>query len=351
MGIKLTYIESGDMDPYYNLALEEHLLYRCREGERILYLWQNEKTVVLGRNQDAASECPLELLKKDGICLARRNSGGGAVYHDSGNLNYTFLAREKNYDVPGQMEVVLAALRGLGFPAEFSGRNDILAEGRKVSGNAFFTSGDSCCHHGTLMVDVDLDAVEKYLHPGADKLAARGVASVRSRVANLREFRPGLRLKELKEALRFSFGQIFGDSCKALVLSEADRADIGKRREKFADPRWVYGESKKYEHRLSRRFAWGGVTLWVHVEQGVVADVRVDTDAMEPRLPEVLRERLLGVPYKKDALYDAILQPDQVALRPDRMASGKIDGMDGAATITGICEEIEGWLLKKQLGG
>ncbi len=379
MGNRLKCIESGSLDPYYNLALEEHLLYCCREGERILYLWQNEKTVVLGRNQDAASECPLELLKRDGICLARRNSGGGAVYHDSGNLNYTFIARERDYDVPGQMEAVLAALRGLGFPAEFSGRNDILAEGRKVSGNAFFISGGSCCHHGTLMVDVDLNAVEKYLRPGADKLAARGVASVRSRVANLREFRPRLRLDELKEALRSSFGQVFGGSCEALVLSEADSAGIGKRREKFAAPRWVYGEPEKYEHRLSRRFSWGGVTLWVYVEQGVVADVRVDTDAMEPGLPEVLRERLLGVPYKKDALYQAVLQPDQEVLRPDKeslhrdqgalqpdkeavqphqaalqpdwMAPGKIGGMEEAAALTGICGEIAGWLLKGQLGG
>lgn len=365
MGNRLKYIESGSMDPYYNLALEEHLLYRCREGERILYLWQNEKTVVLGRNQDAASECPLELLKRDGICLVRRNSGGGAVYHDSGNLNYTFLAREKDYDVPGQMEVVFAALRGLGFPAEFSGRNDILVEGRKVSGNAFFTSGDSCCHHGTLMVDVDLDAVERYLRPGADKLAARGVASVRTRVANLREFRPGLGLEELKEALRSSFGRILGGSCEALVLSEADRTDIGKRRERFADLRWVYGESKKYEHRLSHRFVWGGVTLWVHVDRGVVSDVRIDTDAMEPGLPEVLRERLLGTPYKKEALYQAVLRRDKEilqwnkgtlqsgkeAVQPDKASSGKIDGMDGARALTGICEEIAGWLLKEQLGG
>ncbi len=348
--MKLTFVESRSLDPYYNLALEGHLLHCCREGERILYLWQNERTVVLGRNQDAESECPVELLKRDGIHLARRSSGGGAVYHDRENLNYTFLARERDYDVPGQLEVVLSALREIGIPAEFSGRNDILAHGRKVSGNAFFTGGGSCCHHGTLMVGVDLAAAERYLRPKGDKLAAHGVPSVRSRVANLREFRPGLKMDELKQALRLSFERRYGGYCDSMSLSAEDLADIGRRRETYADRRWIYGESGKYGHGLSRRFAWGEVTLRVRLDRGVVADVQADTDAMEPGLPEALRERLLGVPFENRALYEAVLKPDAAAV--ERAGdSGRTDEFGMTGIPAGVREEIAGWLLEGQLGG
>lgn len=327
MKTKLTYVAGRGLDPYENLALEEYLLHHCGEGERILYLWQNERTVVIGRNQNVEKECAPAFLWREGVRLARRRSGGGAVYHDRGNLNYTFIAPKKLYDAVKQMEVVLTALRGLGIPAECSGRNDILAGGRKVSGNAFFESGGFCCHHGTLMVDVDLEAVNRYLLPDQEKLASKGVASIRARVANLREFQPLLEEGELRRRLRRAFEEIFGGQSEERLFSEADRGDLECRRKMFADYRWIYGDSYRYSRVLSHRFLWGGLTLYVYLDGCVIRAVQVDTDAMEPELPERLREGLSGTLFENRALYKAVL---------------KLDGK---------YRDIAEWLLKEPLGG
>ena len=169
-------------DPHFNLAVEKHLLDRVAPGECILYLWQNQNTVVIGRNQNAWAECRTTLLESEGGKLARRLSGGGAVFHDVGNLNFTFLVRDEDYDVDRQLSVIQAACALAGIATEKSGRNDVLAEGRKFSGNAFYHHAGHAYHHGTLMVDVDKDKLGRYLSPPKAKLEAKGVASVRSRV-------------------------------------------------------------------------------------------------------------------------------------------------------------------------
>ena len=198
---RLLVCRSRSFDPYENLALEEALLSRVGEGELILYLWQNEGTVVIGRNQNPWKECRTALLAEEGGHLARRLSGGGAVFHDRGNLNFTFLMNEADYDLPRQLTVLERACRSLGIPAQRSGRNDLLAEGRKFSGNAFYKHNGKAYHHGTLMLDVDLERVSRYLSPSKAKLAAKGVDSVRSRVVNLREFVPELTIDRLADAL------------------------------------------------------------------------------------------------------------------------------------------------------
>ena len=198
---RLLVCRSRSFDPYENLALEEALLSRVGEGELILYLWQNEGTVVIGRNQNPWKECRTALLAEEGGHLARRLSGGGAVFHDRGNLNFTFLMNEADYDLPRQLTVLEQACRSLGIPAQRSGRNDLLAEGRKFSGNAFYKHAGKAYHHGTLMLDVDLERVSRYLSPSKAKLAAKGVDSVRSRVVNLREFVPELTIDRLADAL------------------------------------------------------------------------------------------------------------------------------------------------------
>ena len=198
---RLLVCRSRSFDPYENLALEEALLSRVGEGELILYLWQNEGTVVIGRNQNPWKECRTALLAEEGGHLARRLSGGGAVFHDRGNLNFTFLMNEADYDLPRQLTVLERACRSLGIPAQRSGRNDLLAEGRKFSGNAFYKHNGKAYHHGTLMLDVDMERVSRYLSPSKAKLAAKGVDSVRSRVVNLREFVPELTIERLADAL------------------------------------------------------------------------------------------------------------------------------------------------------
>ncbi len=183
MGARL--LLSRDTNPHRNLAREEALLLGFDGGasaDAVLYLWQNASTVVIGRNQNAWRECRTQQLEADGGTLARRTTGGGAVFHDLGNLNFSFLMPRAAYDLHRQLGVVQAAVRAFGIECEFSGRNDLLAGGRKFSGNAFRFTKDGALHHGTLMVKVDPERMAKYLQVSKEKLEAKGVKSVPSRV-------------------------------------------------------------------------------------------------------------------------------------------------------------------------
>ena len=200
--IKHLYTYSGNgTDPYRNLALEQYLTEHVADDACILYLWQNQNTVVIGRNQNAWQECRTGLLEQEGGTLARRLSGGGAVFHDMGNLNFTFSVSTENYDLSRQQRVILEACRLLGIQAELSGRNDLLAQGRKFSGNSFYNHGGRSFHNGTLLIDADMTKMGRYLSPSPAKIASKGVASVASRVVNLRELCPGLTVAGMTSAM------------------------------------------------------------------------------------------------------------------------------------------------------
>ena len=198
---KLLYLCTDNTDPYHNLALEQYLTDTVPADTCILYLWQNRHTVVIGRNQNAWQECRTALLEQDGGKLSRRLSGGGAVYHDMGNLNFTFSLPTAEYDLHRQQRVIVEACRSLGIEASFSGRNDILAAGRKFSGNSFYHHNGCSFHNGTLLVSVDMANLGKYLTPSQRKLQSKGVASVPSRVVNLSELHPGLRISQMQQAM------------------------------------------------------------------------------------------------------------------------------------------------------
>ena len=184
--MKLTVTYSDSFDVYRNQAIEK-TLFDLSGDEVVFYLWQNENAVVIGKHQDALSECDYNAFIADGGKVARRISGGGAVYHDRGNLNFTFIAPVKYYDLIKQMKVVTDALKSFGIQASLSGRNDVEVSGRKISGNAFYFHEGKKLHHGTLLIDVDTEKIKKYLTPNAVKLSKKGVKSVESRVVNLTE--------------------------------------------------------------------------------------------------------------------------------------------------------------------
>lgn len=314
-------LKTRDTDPRHNLALEAYLLERVRPGQCILYLWQNQRTVVIGRNQHAQSECRVQALEADGGRLVRRLSGGGAVYHDLGNLNFTFLTVREDYDVEKQTEAILQAVRSLGVPAERNGRNDLTAQGGKFSGHAYYRSGTQCYHHGTLMVSVDLAPLERYLNVSPLKLQAKGVASVRSRVVNLRTFCPDLTIDALCEALVRAFSAVYGLPVRTLTEAELDQEALGQGIARFSDPAWIYGDTRPLDVSREALFPWGLLRLDYSLEGEVITQAAVWSDALEteyltrvpaalegcPRRREAVRQRLSALPDAREDTLEGIL--------------------------------------------
>lgn len=299
---KIAIYEGNSFDPHLNLAVEQHLLETVPQDTCILYLWQNERTVVIGRNQNAWKECRTTLLEEEGGHLARRLSGGGAVFHDLGNLNFTFLVPMADYDLDRQLSVIQEAALRLGIRAEKSGRNDILADGRKFSGNAFYKSGIRAYHHGTLLVDVDTTRMSRYLNPSKAKLEAKGVDSVRSRVVNLKELNPDITIASLKEALAEAFDQVYGRPLRRMTREELDHAAIDALYQRNRSWEWNYGRKMPFSLSCDGRFSWGGVQMDLQVENGVVQEAKVYSDSMDWELAPRLERAFTGCRFTLDEL-------------------------------------------------
>lgn len=290
---RLFVYESDGFDPYRNLAIEEYLLTTLPENAAVLYLWQNEKTVVIGRNQVARRECDVAALSKDGGRLSRRLSGGGAVYHDLGNLNFTFLLHHADYDAARQCGVLKAAVRAFGIDAALSGRNDLTVSGQKFSGNAYYRQGDRRYHHGTLMIDVDLSPLERYLLVSDDKLKSKGVASVRSRVVNLKSLCDDVTVSRMKDSLKAAFAAEYRLPCAA--LEGIDEGEIARLTEKYASEEWLFGREMPYDFAMERRFIWGAVRLELQLDGAVIRLARAYTDAMDESALPRFAQALSGV--------------------------------------------------------
>ena len=306
-------IVSSSRAPFHNQALEEFLLDHVTDHDVILYLWQNERTVVIGKNQNAFNECDIETLEKDSGHLARRLSGGGAVYHDGGNLNFTFLAHKRNYDVVKQTEVILQTMKCLGFSTERNGRNDLLIEGRKFSGHAYCKRGNRCMHHGTLMLDVNENDLSRYLHVSMLKLQDKGVDSVRSRVINLREIRKDLTVEEVKDSLIEAFGSVYGLPVKELKESEPDPREIASLEKNFADDVWRYGIRQEHAYKKEARFPWGTVQLHYDLQNDVLIHPEIYTDSLDTESIEALLQRMPGNRIT-DLVWEDQIQKDIISL-------------------------------------
>lgn len=297
------YIAQGT-DPYQNLAAEKYLLETLGEKELILYLWQNAHTVVIGKNQNAWAECRCALLQEEGGKLARRSSGGGAVYHDLGNLNFTFLCNEADHDLQLQFQTIKKACALAGIETELSGRNDLLAGGKKFSGNAFYHSKGKTYHHGTLLIDTDPEKLARYLTPPKAKLQAKGVQSVRSRVVNLKELAPDLSIEKMKGYMVRAFEETYGDA--AFLLPPIPRENLDPHARELADPTYLFGASPACDIALEERFDWGSIQLNIAVQKGRITATTVYTDAMDHALADRLQTALVGQPFEAEALNKAL---------------------------------------------
>ena len=294
-------------DPAYNLALEELL---ASEYEReFLMLWRNGPSVIVGRNQNTLAEIDADAVRELGIAVVRRTTGGGAVYHDLGNFNYTIarfgrFTRQQSF--AESAGVVVAALKRMGIPAEFSGRNDILVDGRKVSGSARRVFRDRTLFHGTMLFDVDLSVLGRVLNPDMEKIRAKGVKSVRSRVMNLRELFPAWSVEEFRERFVAALlAEIGAEKPSPVPAGFAERA------ERLADERyrtreWNFGSPYPYDFRSKKRFDGGTVEVALRIENNAIAEVRFHGDFFGDAPAEELAEKLVGCEFDPAAVFSRL---------------------------------------------
>ncbi len=303
--MKLRILKSAVTNPWFNLATEDWIFNTLNPDSHTLFLWRNSETVVIGRSQNPWVECKIDKMETDDVLLARRQSGGGAVFHDLGNTNFTFLSPKDDYDQAANFTIIINALKKLGIDADLSGRNDMQVGDKKISGSAFKHAADRSFHHGTLLVNADMQKLGDYLNPHPLKLKAKGIKSVRARVANLVEFNEDINHENLSNAIIESFCEYYGDTAPIEELDEASLAKqptLNKYYQQMADWDWRFGKTPEFTHHIETRFDWGIIDLHLDVKQAVISEVVVFSDALNVELIDLLKESLSSVKYNKEAI-------------------------------------------------
>jgi len=295
---------STDTNPYANLAVEECLLRLAAPGELILYLWQNDNTVVIGRNQNCLRECNVAKFEADGGRLSRRITGGGAMYQDMGNQNFSFITTRGDYDEDAQTSVVLNAVRSLGVDAVKSGRNDLTIDGCKFSGSAY-SHGANSLRHGTLLVATDIGKMAAYLGAPGSKLESKGVKSVPSRVANLSAFNSRITTTAVRDAL--ITGAVAAFNARVFMTDEGciDKNFYISAYERHQSREWIIGDAFDGDYRLYERFNWGDIELLFTLKDGVVARCAAYSDALDTDPVTLLPCMFTGLPFTRAALVAA----------------------------------------------
>jgi len=313
----MLFIDNRDVtDARVNLALEEHVLRNRIGADDLLLFYINAPSIIIGRNQNTIEEINPEVVRERGITVVRRISGGGAVYHDLGNLNFSFMTpsvhgRFNRYEL--FTRPVIEVLHELGVPAELGGRNDILAGGRKISGNAQFARPDRMFSHGTLLFDSNLDDVTAALIPKPGKVESKGVKSIRSRVANISEFLTApIRVTELRERIvERIFGTRDRSKVPTLQLTDTDWAEVNALvGRKYGSWDWNYGENPACNVQRTHRFPAGEIDVRVNVESGRVAGYRIFGDFMGREDVSELETLMLGLPYDYAVIAEALAGVD-----------------------------------------
>lgn len=308
--MRLVFIESDQTNPYWNVAVENYLMQSDATDRVVMYLWKNRRTVVVGMNQNPFAECNVDELTADGGYVMRRTTGGGAVYHDDGNINFSFVAPYGLYDQERQFEVIRRAVESYGLEVELSGRNDMLVierdhsganeviSKRKFSGNAFSKGRSQRLHHGTILIKGNMDDLSRYLKVKPAKLHKHGVKSVQSRVVNLSELNGEIDSQNIVPCLRKAFVDVYGGgeveemSFNALM----ELPQVRGLYEKYSSDEWLYGQWRHFKADRSGQFEWGAVDLCFAVDEarGVITSVTVNTDALDVTLAESIRACLNG---------------------------------------------------------
>lgn len=293
------------VDGWLNLARDGYFLENNKKGDVILYFYVNKNAVIIGRNQNAWKECSIANMDADGVQLVRRHSGGGAVFHDNGNLNFSFITDEKHYDLNRQMRVILNAVSKLGLKAELSGRNDITVDGKKFSGNAFSLAKGNRSHHGTILVNADLTKLSNYLCVSKEKMRSKGIDSVRARVCNICELSSGLTVEAMRRLVIESFIEEYG-AASEYVFDGTALAEVEERRERLASWEWRFGKTPQFDFETDKRFSFGDTQIYFNSRNGVIRETKVYSDCLDTELTTEIENALTGVHFRKEEIKAAL---------------------------------------------
>ena len=294
---------SQETDPYYNVALEYQLLEEAQDNT-ILFLWQNSPAVIFGRNQSIFAEVDIDYLLKNKISPVRRFSGGGAVFQDLGNLNFTFITKEKNANPEKYLSTLNKALSSLNINCEFSGRNDLLCEGKKFSGHAYFVNDDNYLYHGTIMIDVNLDMLTNVLQPSFLKLNSKGIDSVRSRVINLAQVNKNITKEKVIDKLIEAFKDLFGQ-CETIKYLDRNNY-FAPMFSKIKTDQWIYGESPQFSITVEKKLSIGNVSISCDVEDGLIKKIKILTDSLKILDFSKVEEKMIGTVFQKNTIFDSL---------------------------------------------
>ncbi|NMD70910.1 lipoate--protein ligase [Bacillus sp. DNRA2] len=300
----------GITDPRVNLAIEEYALKNLDINETYLLFYINEPSIIIGKNQNTIEEINTDYVETNGIHVVRRLSGGGAVYHDLGNLNFSFITKDDGESFHNFLKFtqpVITALNKLGVNAELSGRNDILAEGRKISGNAQFSTKGRMFSHGTLLFDSEIDSVVSALKVKKDKIESKGIKSIRSRVANISEFvSEKITIADFRQLLLESIFEGQAD-IPEYVLTEEDWKNIYQlSKERYQNWEWNYGKSPKFNLQHSHRFPVGQIDVRLEVNKGQIHQCKIYGDFFGVGDVRDVEERLEAIRYERSEIEQAL---------------------------------------------